>query len=88
MRIINLNPKYTALIHDLLKTATVLIVVEIIQFMILGQPLFDSSFTRTALHQLIGLVVFYIFVDSVIGAGNECCHINKLLEEEPKPAEL
>ena len=76
MRVFNIDSKYAPLIGDLIKTATVLLVVEFIQYYFLGQKFLDSSFTRTALHQLIGLSVFYLVVDGVVGAGKApCCSL-------------
>lgn len=85
MRLINLNNNYSPLVHDMIKTATVLLVVEFIQFYFLGQKFLDSSFTRTAVHQLIGLAVFYFVVDGVVGAGAKpCCAV--VGEAEPEAA--
>jgi hypothetical protein len=88
MRIISLDPKYTALIHDLIKTATILLVVEAIQTLVLGEKFLDNAFTRTIIDQLIGIMLFHLVVDGIIGAGPECCHINKLLESEPAAAPM
>jgi hypothetical protein len=81
MRLLNIDTQYSPIIQDLLKTATILIVVEMIQYFVLNQPLFDISFTRTAIQQLIGIVVFYLVVDGVVGAGPECCNIPKLIKD-------
>lgn len=86
MRIINLDAKFTPLIHDLIKTATILLVVETIQTVFLGQKFLDNDFTRTALQQIVGVLVFHLIVDGIVGAGPECCHLNKLMEAEPEAA--
>ena len=42
MRLISLPEEYKPIIHDVLKTATILMVVEIIQFLRKGDPLLDK----------------------------------------------
>ena len=66
------NP-YTPLIHDLLKNITILIVIEILQFFIIKDPLLDKLFIQLIAFTLLGNLLFYLVVDKVIGAGPTCC---------------
>ena len=81
MRLIQLGDDYKPLIHDIVKTCTILLVIEVIQFMRKGQPLFDNVFIRQTLYNLAGICVFYMLVDPVIGAtGDACCSLRKMLK--------
>jgi hypothetical protein len=65
LKVRTLNPD---LVNDLIKTAAVLLVVELIQFTILGEPFLDNAFTRTAIQQLVGLIVYHTIVSVIITA--------------------
>ena len=71
MRLIEIPLKnYDALIHDIIKNSVVLLTVEGLQTLILGQKLFDRVFSRILLYTMIGNLIFYLIVDRYLfGAG-------------------
>lgn len=75
MRLIELgeNNPYTPLIHDLLKNLTILMVIELLQFLFIRDPLLDKLFIQLVSFTLLGNIVYYLFVDKIIGAGKQCC---------------
>lgn len=71
MRLIEIPLKnYDALIHDIIKNSVVLLTVEGLQTLLLGQKLFDRVFSRILLYTMIGNLIFYLIVDRYLfGAG-------------------
>lgn len=71
MRLVNLSfPNYVPLIHDLLKNSVILIVIEILQFIFVQDPLLDKIFLIMTAFTLVGNLVYYLLVDRyLIGAG-------------------
>ncbi len=87
MRLISLGDSYKPLIHDILKTATIMMVIEFIQFFMNKDPILDKVFRRNILYQLGGLVVFYLLIDPVIGsAGEPCCSLRSMIGIGAAPA--
>lgn len=80
MRLISLGDSYKPLVHDILKTATILMVVEVIQFLRKGDPLLDKVFVRQVLYNMAGIIVFYLLIDPIVGsAGEPCCSLRDLV---------
>ncbi len=71
MRLIEIPIKHhDALIHDLIKNTVILVVIEGLQTIVLGESLFDKNFAYIALFTIIGNLLFYLLVDRyIIGAG-------------------
>lgn len=86
MRLISLGDSYRPLVHDILKSVTILTVIEVIQFLRKGEPLWDKVFVRQALYNLTGIIVFYLLIDPIVGSSGEpCCSLRKLVGLESKP---
>ena len=86
MRLISLGAEYKPLVHDILKTATILMVIEVIQYLRKGDALLDKVFVRQVLYNMAGIVVFYLLIDPVVGsAGEACCSLRKIVGLEPVP---
>lgn len=85
MRLITLGNYYEPLVHDILKTLTILAVIEVVTHIRTGDKLLDKAFIRQTLYNLAGVVVFYLLVDPVIGsAGSPCCSLRKIVGMEKK----
>lgn len=71
MRLLNLRfPNYVPLLHDLLKNTTILLVIEVLQYVFVKDPLLDKIFLSMLAFTLVGNLVFYLFVDRyIVGAG-------------------
>ncbi len=71
MRLIDIPIKHhDALIHDLIKNTVILIAIESLQTILLGESFFDKKFTQIVLFTIIGNLLFYLLVDRyIIGAG-------------------
>lgn len=70
---------YKPLVADFLKTITILLVVELMLWGFNKDPLMDKLFVRLTLYNLIGIVVYYMFVDKIIGVGKGCeCPLPKI----------
>lgn len=71
MRLIELKfPNHVPLIHDLIKNTTILLVIEILQAIVIGDPLLDKVFLIMLAFTLVGNLIYYLIVDSyIIGAG-------------------
>lgn len=67
--------KYTPMINDLIKIGTVMLVIEILRFYFINDPILDKLFRKIFVFTLIGYSVFYLFVDKIIGAGPICCSL-------------
>ncbi len=70
-RLLNLNfPNHVPLVHDLVKNASILIVVELLQTALIGDPYLDKVFMTMLAFTLVGNLVYYLLVDTyIIGAG-------------------
>ena len=63
-------PHYVPLIHDLIKNAAILLVVEVLQKITVNDPVLDKVFLTMLSFTLIGNLVYYLIVDPLlIGAG-------------------
>lgn len=71
MRVIELNyPNYVPLIHDLVKNSTILLVIEALQFYLIGDKFLDKIFLTMLAFTLVGNLVYYLVVDRyILGAG-------------------
>lgn len=71
MRLVDLTiQNYDALIHDLIKNATILLVVEGLQYVLMGDKFLDKVFLTLLVLTVVGNLVFYLVVDKfLIGAG-------------------
>lgn len=71
MRLIDIPIKHQdALIHDLIKNTVILMVIEGLQTIVLGESFFDKKFTQIMLFTIIGNLLFYLLIDRyIIGAG-------------------
>ncbi len=68
--------QYTPLFHDLFKTISIMIVIEISQRYFLPQVYLDGVYHITMLFILIGQIVYHLIIDKLIGAGGAqtlCC---------------
>jgi len=78
---INVEANYAPLVNDLIKTATILLVIELVQFVLKmggkNARLFDNVFVKTVAFQVVGLVLYYLVVDKYITGANVA----------PRPAE-
>ena len=71
MRMINLPyPNHVPMVHDLIKNTVILLVIEFLQFIIIGEPIFDKLFLIMLAFTIIGNLVYYLLVDKyLIGVG-------------------
>lgn len=71
MRVIELPfPNYVPLIHDLVKNTTILLVIEALQFYLIGDKFLDKVFLTMLAFTLVGNFVYYLVVDRyILGAG-------------------
>lgn len=71
MRLVELTyPNYVPLIHDILKNTTILLVIEVLQFFLLKDPILDKVFLTMLGFTLVGNIFYYLIVDRlVVGAG-------------------
>jgi type IV secretory pathway TrbL component len=68
---------FKPLIHDVVKTSTILLVTEILLFFFNKDPILDKIFVRMTLYTLAGTIVFHTIGDKIIGSGPTCCHLMK-----------
>ncbi len=81
MRLITLPEKYNPLVHDILKTATILFVMEIVLFFKTKDPVLDRVFIEQVGYYIGALTIFYLIVDPVIGSGpGPCCSIRDMVK--------
>ncbi len=82
--------QYTPLFHDLFKTISIMIVIEISQRYFLPQIYLDGVYHVTMLFILIGQIVYHLVIDKLIGAGGAqtlCCPflgLRELSDEKEK----
>jgi len=76
---INDGANFKPLIHDVLKTLSILLVVEMMMFYFNKDPLLDKIFVRMTIYNLIGVSVYHLFIDKIIGTGPTCCNLTDLL---------
>lgn len=71
MRLIQLHiQNYDALVHDLIKNITVLLTIEFLQGIFIGDSLFDGVFLTILIFTIIGNLIFYLIIDTyIIGSG-------------------
>ena len=71
MRLIQIPIKnYDALIHDIIKNTTILLSIEVLQTMAMGESLFDPMFLNIVLFTILGNLIFYLIVDMyLLGSG-------------------
>lgn len=71
MRLIQLPiKKYDALIHDVIKNTIILLTIEGLQTIVMGESFFDEMFLQIVLFTIIGNLIFYLIVDRyLIGSG-------------------
>lgn len=62
-------PNHVALIHDLVKNATILAVIELLQKIFINDPLLDKIFINMFIYTLVGNLVYYLVVDKIVGSG-------------------
>lgn len=63
---------YQPLVADVLKTLTILLVVELMLWSVNKDPLMDKVFVRLTLYNLLGIIMYHMVVDKVIGVGKGC----------------
>jgi|688.fasta_scaffold1662217_2 hypothetical protein len=71
MRLIQLPIRnYDPLIHDLIKNTVILLTIEFLQGIFIGDPLFDGVFLTILVFTIIGNLIFYLVVDRyIVGSG-------------------
>jgi hypothetical protein len=71
MRLIQIPIKnYDALIHDIIKNTTILLSIEVLQTLAMGESLFDPMFLNIVLFTIIGNLIFYLMIDRyILGSG-------------------
>jgi hypothetical protein len=68
--------QYTPLFHDLFKSISIMIVIEIAQRYFLPQIYLDGVYHVMMLFVLIGQIIYHLIIDKIIGAGGPqtlCC---------------
>ena len=79
------NHDFQPLIHDILKTLTILLVVETMLYLFNRDPLLDKIFVSMLLYILTGTIIYHLFTDKLIGGGPTCCHL-RMAKPAPAPA--
>jgi hypothetical protein len=71
MRLVDLQVQnYDALIHDLIKNTTILLVIEVLQRVLIGDQFLDKVFLTMLGFTIVGNFVYYLVVDKfLVGAG-------------------
>ena len=71
MRLIDLPiENHDALIHDLIKNTAILLVVEVLQYIFIGDKMLDKVFLTMLGFTIVGNLVYYLVVDKfIVGAG-------------------
>ena len=67
------NSDFGPLINDLIKGLTTLLVVEVLLYYFNKDPLMDKVFVRMTMYNMIGLSVYYMVTNKLVGSGPTCC---------------
>jgi Ca2+-dependent lipid-binding protein len=78
-RVIELEKNdFEPLINDVLQSLSILLIIEVMSYFFSNDKLLDKAFVRLTMYNIVGIMVYHLFINKLIGSGPTCCHLNNL----------